>query len=106
MDKQKESNKLYSQCDKFINKTLTKEDNTIAIKFGIAFAIQEDEEHTIRRDDINRLYFNVVNQLLPNDALQDLFEIRRYILANDKSGVITNKINKIVDTISNGKLNY
>ena len=39
MSKEKELNKLYSQCDKFINKTLTKEDNTIAVKFGIALAI-------------------------------------------------------------------
>ena len=107
MNKEKELNKLYSQCDKFINKTLTKEDNTIAVKFGIALAIQEDEEeYTIRRDDINRLYFNIVEQLLPNEALEDLYHIRSYIRANDKDGFILNKIDKIVDTLSNGKLNY
>lgn len=102
----KESNRLYAQCDKFSNKTLTKEDNTISVTFSIKFGIREAEKHIVRRDDINRLYFNVVDLLLPNDALKDLYHIRNYIRANDKDGFISNKIDKIIDTISNGKLNY
>ena len=99
-------NRLYEQCNSFIGKTLTKDNDTISIKFAVKINEFENGEYMVRRNDVNMLYFNVLNALLPEDGIKDLYEIRRFIMANDKNGYFTHKIEKIVDTLSNGNNNY
>lgn len=106
MNNHKHSNRLYEQCNRFIGKILTKENDTISIKFGVRIKQLEDEERRVRRNDVNMLYFNILDSLLPEDGMKDLYEIRSFIRTNDKDGFFTQKIEKIIDTLSNGNSNY
>ena len=106
MNNHKELNGLYEQCNRFIGKILTEEDNTISIKFGVTVNQFENGEYRVRRNDVNMLYFNILDSLLPKDGMKDLYEIRSFIRANDRDGFFIKKIENIVDTLSNGNSNY
>ena len=56
----KHSNRLYEQCNRFIGKILTKDDDTISIKFGVTVNQFENGEYRVRRNDVNMLYFNTL----------------------------------------------
>lgn len=101
----KQKNTLYTLCDTPIN-TKTRTDHTL---LSVTFTTIVDDTSKVyehRRSDVNRLYFNIVTSLLPNKALKDLYIIRNYLASNDKSGKFHDKLDKIIDTIANGNLNY
>lgn len=87
-------NKLYEACNSFMGKNTD--------KIGLRFDVRFSEIKNIRRNDVNALYFSVVEQLLDKDEIKDLYLIRNFIMANDRSGEIYKKINHIVLNIANG----
>jgi len=88
-------NKLYELCN---NQIYTTKD-----RIGVNFQIKFDEEKEVRRNDVNQLYFNVIDTLLDREKIEDLYIIRNFIRTNDRDGEITKKIDRIVDGIANGK---
>ena len=95
-------NNLYESCEKFLGKTLTEEDNQISIKFGVSYNISEDETRKVRRNDINNLYFNVVENVISREMCEDLYILRSFIMSVDKEGIHREKIENIIDAIYNG----
>ena len=95
-------NKLYESCEKFLGNTLTEKDNQISIKFGVSFSIDEDETKEIRRNDINNLYFNVIESVISREMCEDLYDLRSFIRSVDREGINREKIENIIDTIYNG----
>lgn len=95
-------NKLYESCEKFMGRLLNKDDNTISIKFGISFPINGGEIKEVRREDVNNLYFNIVESVTPREMIEDLYDLRRYIRSIDKVGFHREKIENIIDAIYNG----
>ncbi len=95
-------NKLYESCEKFLGNTLTKKDNQISIKFGVSFNIYEDETKELRRNDINNLYFNIVESVISREMCEDLYDLRSFIRSVDKEGTHREKIGNIIDAIYNG----
>lgn len=95
-------NKLYESCEKFIGRLLNKDDNTISIKFGVSFPINKGEIKEVRREDVNNLYFNIVESVTPREMIEDLYDLRSYIRSIDKVGFHREKIENIIDCIYNG----
>lgn len=95
-------NKLYENCEKFIGRLLNKDDNTISIKFGISFPINKGEIKEVRREDVNNLYFNIVESVTPREMIEDLYDLRSYIRSVDKDGLHREKIESILDALYNG----
>ena len=95
-------NKLYESCEKFLGNTLTQKDNQISIKFGVSFIIDEDETKECRRNDINKLYFNIVESVISREMCEHLYDLRRYIRSVDREGTHREKIEYIIDAIYNG----
>ena len=95
-------NKLYESCEKFIGRLLNKDDNTISIKFGISFPINRGEIKEVRREDVNNLYFNLVESVTPRELIEDLYDLRSYIRSVDKDGLHREKIESILDALYNG----
>lgn len=95
-------NKLYESCEKFMGRLLNKDDNTISIKFGISFPINKGEFKEVRREDVNNLYFNIVESVTPREMIEDLYDLRSYIRSVDKDGLHREMIESIIDAIYNG----
>ena len=95
-------NKLYKSCEKFLGNTLTEKDNQISIKFEVSFTIDEDETKEVRRNDINNLYFNIVEGVISREMCEDLYDLRSYIRSVDIEGSHIEKIDSIIDAIYNG----
>ena len=95
-------NKLYESCEKFLGNTLTQKDNQISIKFGVSFIIDEDVTKELRRNDINNLYFNIVESVISREMCEDLYDLRSFIRSVDKEGTHREKIENIIDAIYNG----
>ena len=95
-------NKLYESCEKFLGNNLTEKDNQISIKFGVSFNIDEDETRELGRNDINNLYFNIVESVISREMCEDLYDLRNYIRSADKEGTHREKIENIIDAIYNG----
>ena len=95
-------NKLYESCEKFLGNTLTQKDNQISIKFGVSFIIDEDVTKELRRNDINNLYFNIVESVISREMCEDLYDLRSFIRSIDKEGTHREKIENIIDAIYNG----
>ena len=95
-------NKLYESCEKFMGRLLNKDDNTISIKFGISFPINKGEIKEVRREDVNNLYFNIVESVTTREMIEDLYDLRSYIRSIDKVGFHREKIENIIDAIYNG----
>ena len=95
-------NKLYESCEKFLGNTLTQKDNQISIKFGVSFSIDEDVTKELRRNDINNLYFNIVESVISREMCEDLYDLRSFIRSVDIEGSHREKIENIIDTIYNG----
>ena len=95
-------NKLYESCEKFLGNTLTKEDNQISIKFMVSFNVLEDESREVKRNDINNLYFNIVESVITRELCEDLYDLKGFIRSVDKEGTHREKIENIIDTIYNG----
>ena len=95
-------NKLYESCEKFIGRLLNKDDNTISIKFGVSFPINKGEIKEVRREDVNNLYFNIVESVTTREMIKDLYDLRSYIGSIDKVGFHREKIENIIDAIYNG----
>ena len=96
------ANKLYESCEKFLGKTVVEEDNQISIKFGISFNIDKGETKELRRNDINNLYFNVVESVISREMRRDLYDLRGFIRSVDREGLHSKKIENIIDAIFNG----
>ena len=95
-------NSLYTKCEGFLGKTLTEEDNQFYLTFGISCNILEDEVKEIKRNDINNLYFNVVESVISREMCEDLYDLRSFIRAVDMVGTNREKIENIIDAIYNG----
>ncbi len=96
-------NKLYESCEKFLGNTLTQKDNQISIKFGVSFSIDEGVTKELRRNDINNLYFNIVDSVISREMREDLYDLRSFIRPVDKEDYYyREKIENIIDTIYNG----
>lgn len=95
-------NKLYGSCEKFIGRLLNKDDNTISIKFGVSFPINKGEIKEVRREDVNNLYFNIVESVTTREMIEDLYDLRSYIRSVDKDGLHREKIENILDALYNG----
>ena len=95
-------NKLYESCEKFLGNTLTQKDNQISIKFGVSFNIDGGETKELRRNDINSLYFNIVESVITEEMRRDLYDLRSYIRSVDIEGSHIEKIDSIIDAIYNG----
>lgn len=95
-------NKLYESCEKFLGNTLTQKDNQISIKLGVNFIIDEDVTKEVRRNDINNLYFNIVESAISREMCKDLYDLRSFIRSVDKEGTHREKIENIIDAIYNG----
>lgn len=95
-------NKLYESCEKFLGNTLTQKDNQISIKFGVSFIVDEDVTKELRRNDINNLYFNIVESVISREMCEDLYDLRSYIRSVDREGTHREKIENIIDAIYNG----
>ena len=94
--------KTAESCEKFLGNTLTKKDNQISIKFEVSFNIDEGETKEVRRNDINSLYFNIVESVITEEMRRDLYDLRCFIRSVDKEGIHREKIENIVDAIYNG----
>lgn len=97
----KVKNTLYSIFEGFIGKKLTKGQNTLSYKFGISFSIREDEVKEVKRYDITKLYFYIVDTLITEETRRDLYDLRNYIRSVDKDGLYREKIESIIDCIYN-----
>lgn len=95
-------NKLYKSCEKFMGRLLNKDDDTISIKFGVSFPINKGEIKEVRREDVNNLYFNIVESVTPREMIEDLYDLRSYIRSVDKDGLHREMIESIIDAIYNG----
>lgn len=95
-------NKLYKSCEKFMGRLLNKYDDTISIKFGVSFPINKGEIKEVRREDVNNLYFNIVESVTPREMIEDLYDLRSYIRSVDKDGLHREMIENIIDAIYNG----
>ena len=97
-------NKLYESCEKFMGRLLNKDDNTISIKFGVSFPINKGEIKEVRREDVNNLYFNIVESVTTREMIEDLYDLRSFIRAVDNigDGYYKEKIENIIDAIYNG----
>ena len=97
-------NKLYETCEGFLGKNITEEDSQIHIKFGINFAVGKDEVRNLRRQDVNNLYFNIVESVITREMAEDLYDLRSYIRSVDNigDGYYEEKIENIIDAIYNG----
>ena len=87
-------NKLYEMCNHSIGQ--------VTNKIGVNFTTVLPEEMEIRRNDVNALYFSVVEQLLSKEQLEDLHHIRSYVRSVDKTGNISTLLDNILHTIYNG----
>lgn len=95
-------NKLYESCEKFIGRLLNKDADTISIQFGVSFPINKGEIKEVRREDVNNLYFNIVESVTPREMIEDLYDLRSYIRSVDKDGLHREMIESIIDAIYNG----
>lgn len=91
----KKLNKLYELCNKNIYSTTDK----IKVSFEIKF--QEPKE--IRRNDVNHLYFYIIDTLISREEIENLRKIREYIRSTDETGYYDKLISDIYHNILNGE---
>ena len=87
-------NKLYEMC----NSSLGQVTNKIGVNFTTVFP----EDMEVRRNQVNTLYFSIVESLLSEGQLKDLHHIRDYVRSVDKTGNISALLDNIMHTIYNG----
>lgn len=87
-------NKLYEMC----NSSLGQVTNKIGVNFTTVFS----EDMEVRRNQVNTLYFSIVESLLSREQLEDLHHIRNYVRSVDKTGDISTLLDNIMHTIYNG----
>ena len=87
-------NKLYEMC----NSSLGQVTNKIGVNFTTVFP----EDMEVRRNQVNTLYFSIVESLLSKEQLEDLHHIRSYVRSVDKTGDISTLLDNIMHTIYNG----
>lgn len=87
-------NKLYEMC----NSSLGQVTNKIGVNFTTVFP----EDMEVRRNQVNTLYFSIVESLLSREQLEDLHHIRNYVRSVDKAGDISTLLDNILNTIYNG----
>ena len=95
-------NKLYETCEKLTGRLLNKDEDTISIKFGVSFPISKGEIKEVHREDVNNLYFNIVESVITREMTEDLYDLRSFIRSVDKDGFHREKIESIIDAIYNG----
>ena len=91
----KELNKLYDLCNRNICNTTDK----IKVSFDIKFP----EPKEIRRNDVNHLYFSIIDTLISREEIENLHKIRNYLRSVDETGYYDKLISDILNNIINGE---
>jgi len=91
----KEYNRIYKLCDRYLGRT----SNKISVSFEIKFP----EPKEIRRNDVNHLYFSIVDTLISQEEMENLYKIRTYLRSVDKTGYYDKLISDILNNIINGE---
>lgn len=90
----RENNRLYEACEAHLGQI----DDELKVTFGLHLG----EERKIRRNDVNTLYFSILDSILPEQLFYDLYNIKHYLRANCNDESIINKMDKIHRSIHNG----
>lgn len=91
----KKLNRLYELCNRNIYNTT----NKIKVSFDIKFP----EPKEIRRNDVNHLYFSIVDTLISREEIENLYKIRTYLRSADETGYYDKLISDILNNIINGE---
>lgn len=91
----KEYNRIYKLCDRYLGRT----SNKISVSFETKFP----EHKEIRRNDVNHLYFSIVDTLISQEEMENLYKIRTYLRSVDETGYYDKLISGILHNISNGE---
>lgn len=91
----KKLNRLYELCNRDVYNT------TDEIK--VSFETRFPEPKEIRRNDVNYLYFSIVDTLISREQMENLRKIREYIRSTDETGYYDKLISDILHNILNGE---
>lgn len=92
----KEYNRIYKLCDRYLGRT----SNKISVSFETKFP----EHKEIRRNDVNHLYFSIIDSIISQEQIENLYKIRTYLRSVDGTGYYDKLISDILDNITNGKM--
>lgn len=90
----KELNRLYELCNRNVYNTTD--------KIKVSFEVKFPEPKEIRRNDVNHLYFSIVDTLISQKQMENLYKIREYLRSTDETGYYDKLISDILHSISNG----
>lgn len=91
----KKLNRLYELCNRNVYSTTD--------KIKVSFEIKFPEPKEIRRNDVNHLYFSIVDTLISREHIENLHKIREYIRSTDETGYYDKLISDILHSILNGE---
>lgn len=93
----KELNRLYELCNRRVGGTTD--------KIKVSFEIKFTEPKEIRRNDVNHLYFSIIDTLISREEIENLYKIRTYLRSVDETGYYDKLISDILNNIINGERN-
>lgn len=93
----KELNRLYELCNRNIYNTVD--------KIKVSFEIKFPEPKEIRRNDVNHLYFSIIDTLISREEMENLHKIKTYLRSVDETGYYDKLISDILNNIINGERN-
>lgn len=93
----KKLNRLYELCNKNVYNTTD--------KIKVSFEIKFPEPKEIRRNDVNHLYFSIVDTLISQEHIKNLHKVRNYLRSTDETGYYDKLISDILNSILNGERN-
>lgn len=88
-------NRLYELCNRNISNTTD--------KIKVSFETRFPEPKEIRRNDVNHLYFSIVETLISREQIENLHKIRNYLRSVDETGYYDKLISDILNNIINGE---
>lgn len=88
-------NRLYELCNRNISSTTD--------KIKVSFETRFPEPKEIRRNDVNHLYFSIVETLISREQIENLHKIRNYLRSVDETGYYDKLISDILNNIINGE---
>lgn len=91
----KKLNRLYELCNRNVCNT--------ADKIEVSFEIKFPEPKEIRRNDVNHLYFSIIDTLISREHMENLHKIRNYLRSTDETGYYDKLISDILNNIINGE---
>ncbi len=91
----KKLNRLYELCNENVYNTTD--------KIKVSFEVKFPEPKEIRRNDVNHLYFSVVDTLISREQIENLHKIRSYLRSTDETGYYDKLISDILHSILNGE---